>query len=66
MKNLMKILGVAAIIVLLGAVISMQIKLNKQLRRIDVNVQELISDVYQRQEQDDADKLDINKQALYY
>ena len=44
----------------------MQIKLNKQLRRIDVNVQELISDVYQRQEQDDADKLDINKQALYY
>ncbi len=50
MKNVMRILSLIVVIVMFGYTMKVQSELNKQLLRIDRNVQELVSDVYKRNE----------------
>ncbi len=50
MKNVMRILSLVVVIAMFGYTLKVQSGLNKQLLRIDRNVQELVSDVYKRNE----------------
>ena len=50
MKNVMRILSLLTVIAMFGYTMFVFNNVNKQILRIDRNVQELVSDVYKREE----------------